>query len=150
LMLKSWDRNAASNSIPCALAIEWGYRMIAKFPPVTSPEQATNAVAQMNGAVANTSPEEKLNLLKETLSDLEARFGTWLVPWGDINRYQRAEKFDDNKPSLPVGIAAATWGSLPSFTTRKFPYTNKRYGMYGNSFVACSGEVTGGNFVIIL
>jgi acyl-homoserine lactone acylase PvdQ len=137
LMLKSWDRNAAANSIPCALAIEWGYRMITKFPPVTSPEQATNAVAQMNGAVANTSPEEKLKLLKETLSDLEARFGTWLVPWGDINRYQRAEKFDDNKPSLPVGIAAATWGSLPSFTTRKFPYTNKRYGMYGNSFVAC-------------
>jgi len=41
LMLKSWDRNAASNSIPCALAIEWGYRMITKFPPVTSPEQAT-------------------------------------------------------------------------------------------------------------
>jgi len=137
LMLKSWDRNAAANSVPCALAIEWGYRIITKSSPATSPEQTTNAVAQMNSAVANTSPEEKLKLLKETLADLQSRFGTWLVPWGDINRYQRAEKFDDNQPSLPVGIAAATWGSLPSFTTRKFPYTNNRYGMYGNSFVAC-------------
>jgi acyl-homoserine lactone acylase PvdQ len=137
LMLKSWDRNAAANSIPCAIAIEWGYRMISKSPPVTSPEQATNALAQMSAAVANTSPEQKLKLLRETLKDLEARFGTILVPWGDINRYQRADKFDDSNASLPVGIAAATFGSIPSFTTRRFPYTNRRYGTYGNSFVAC-------------
>jgi hypothetical protein len=71
------------------------------------------------------------------MDDLQKRFGTWLVPWGDINRYQRLAKFDDNEPSLPVGIAAATWGSLPSFGSRKYPYTNKRYGSYGNSFVAC-------------
>jgi acyl-homoserine lactone acylase PvdQ len=111
--------------------------MITKFPPVTSPEQSTNALAQMNGAVANTSPQQKLKMLGETLTDLESRFGTWLVAWGDINRYQRRDKFDDDEPSLPVGIAASTWGSLPSFAVRKFPYTNKRYGMYGNSFVAC-------------
>jgi len=137
LLLRSWDRNAAASSIPCALAIEWGLRIIPKASPITSPEQSTNAVQLFSSAITNTSSNEQLQLLKVTMDDLQKRFGTWLVPWGDINRYQRLAKFDDNEPSLPVGIAAATWGSLPSFGSRKYPYTNKRYGSYGNSFVAC-------------
>ena len=137
LMLRSWDRNAAASSIPCALAIEWGLRIIPKASPITSPEQSTDAVQLFSSAIANTSPSEQLQLLKVTMDDLQKRFGTWLVPWGDINRYQRLPKFDDHEPSLPVGNAAATWGSLPSFGSRKYPYTNKRYGSYGNSFVAC-------------
>jgi acyl-homoserine-lactone acylase len=35
-----------------------------------------------------------------------------------------------------VGLASATWGSLPSFNSRKFSNTNKRYGVSGNSFIA--------------
>jgi acyl-homoserine-lactone acylase len=75
--------------------------------------------------------------LKATISDLDKRFGTWLVPWGDLNRYQRSARFDDNQPSLAVGNAPSTWGCLPSFSSRKFPFTNKRYGIGGNSFIAC-------------
>jgi acyl-homoserine lactone acylase PvdQ len=80
-----------------------------------------------------------LNLLLETLKDLEKRFGSWKTPWGEVNRYQRLDdgKFDDNKPSLPVGLASAAFGSLPSFASRRFAGTNKRYGVSGNSFVAC-------------
>jgi acyl-homoserine lactone acylase PvdQ len=137
LMLKSWDRNAAASSIACALAIEWGLRIIPKASPVNSPEQSTNAVQQFSSAIANTNSMERLQLLRATMSDLEKRFGSWLVPWGEINRYQRLPRFDDNQSSLPVGIAAATWGSLPSFGSRKYTFTNKRYGSYGNSFVAC-------------
>ena len=137
LMLRSWDRNAAASSIACALAIEWGLRIIPKASPVNSPEQSSNAVQLFASAIANTNSMERLQLLRATMSDLEKRFGSWLVPWGEINRYQRLPRFNDNLPSLPVGIAAATWGSLPSFGSRKYTFTNKRYGSYGNSFVAC-------------
>jgi acyl-homoserine lactone acylase PvdQ len=34
-------------------------------------------------------------------------------------------------------LASATFGSLPSFASRRFTNTNKRYGISGNSFVAC-------------
>jgi len=38
---------------------------------------------------------------------------------------------------MPVGLAAATFGSLPSFASRRMSGLNKRYGVSGNSFVAC-------------
>ena len=44
--------------------------------------------------------------------------------------------FDDNLPSLAVNQASSKWGSLPSFESRRYPNTNKRYGYTGNSFVA--------------
>ncbi len=137
LMLRSWDRSASASSIACTLAIEWGGRILPKAPPVKSPEEASNAVLQYNAAISNTLPRERLQLLKATISDLDKRFGTWLVPWGDLNRYQRSARFDDNQPSLAVGNAPSTWGCLPSFSSRKFPFTNKRYGIGGNSFIAC-------------
>jgi len=80
-------------------------------------------------------------LLYETIKDLQKRFGSWKVQWGDVNRYQRVgndENFDDKKPSLPVGLASATWGSLPSYqSSRRVANSNKRYGFSGNSFIAC-------------
>ena len=66
------------------------------------------------------------------------------MPWGEVNRYQRltgntTEKYDDAKPSLPDGFTASTWGCLPSFVSRTFNGTNKRYGVSGNSFI-CAVE----------
>ena len=86
-----------------------------------------------------TTRSERLTILSESLKDLEKRFGSWKTPWGEVNRYQRPVdgKFDDAKPSLPVGLAAATFGSLPSFASRRLPDLNKRYGVSGNSFIAC-------------
>ena len=116
-LLKAWDKNSSASSVATTLAIEWASRIR-----------------------TNLSSTEKLNLLHDTMKDLKKRFGSWKIPWGDINRYQRVgsgENFDDSKPSLPVGLASATWGSLPSFQSRDFANSNKRYGFSGNSFVAC-------------
>jgi acyl-homoserine lactone acylase PvdQ len=79
-----------------------------------------------------------------TLRDLENRFGRWEVSWGNINRLQRISpdidnKFDDSKESIPVPFASSTWGALPSYSSRVFPGTQKRYGVHGNSFV-CAVE----------
>jgi acyl-homoserine-lactone acylase len=116
-LLRSWDRNSSVFSAATTLAIEWASK-----------------------ATGNISSKEKLNLLFETMKDLEKRFGSWKTVWGDVNRYQRlgsGEKFDDGRPGLPCGLAPYAFGSLPSFVSRRFPGTNKRYGYSGNSFIAC-------------
>lgn len=138
-LLKAWDKNSSDSSVASTIAIEFGYRFLQKAPPPTNPYKATNAVAQLFATLKTTPSKERLNLLSETLNDLEKRFGTWKTAWGDVNRYQRPEdgKFDDAKPSMPVGLAAATFGSLPSFASRLFPNMDKRYGVSGNSFIAC-------------
>jgi len=72
------------------------------------------------------------------------RYGKWQIPWGDINRFQRvsgsiSQQYDDAKPSVGVGYASALWGMLPSYNSRYYPGTNKRYGVSGNSFI-CAVE----------
>ena len=68
-------------------------------------------------------------------------FGTWRVPWGEMNRCQRingdiVQKFSDAAPSIPVEFTSARWGSLASFGARRYEGTNRYYGTNGNSFVA--------------
>lgn len=138
-MVRTWNRIPLENSIATAIAIEWGYRILQKASPPPNPYRNTDAIGQMNSALANTTAMDKLKLFSETLKDIEKRFGTWKTPWGEINRYQRTTdgKFDDARPSMPVGLAAASFGSLPSFATRRYPHTDRRYGVSGNSFIAC-------------
>lgn len=70
--------------------------------------------------------EERITIFKAVLKTLESDFGTWNIPWGDINRYQRIngdirQPFDDNIPSIPVGFASGRWGALAAYSVR---YTN--------------------------
>jgi acyl-homoserine-lactone acylase len=140
-ILKRWDKTSSASSIATTLAIEWATKLTAKAPPPKTDRQATNAIATFNWLLTNISSKEKLQMLQQTLNDLQERFGTWHMAWGDVNRFQRNEKstnsdFSDKEWSLPVGLASATWGSLPSFNGRRFTNTNKRYGVSGNSFIA--------------
>jgi acyl-homoserine lactone acylase PvdQ len=138
-LIKTWDKNSSASSIAATLAIEWAYRILQRAPPAAHPYQSTDANGQLLSALANTTDRQKLELMVETIQDITKRFGTWKTAWGEVNRYQREadDKFDDAKWSLPVGLAAATFGSLPSFATRRFQNTNRRYGISGNSFIAC-------------
>ncbi len=47
--------------------------------------------------------------------------------------------YNDDAPGLPVGFASGIWGMLPSYNSRYFPGSMKRYGVSGNSFV-CAVE----------
>jgi len=81
-----------------------------------------------------------LQPMLSTVTDLQNKYGNWQIQWGDINRFQRISDdiinhFDDNKSSLPIGFASSTWGMLPSYTSRSYPGTQKRYGVNGNSFI---------------
>jgi len=138
-LLTNWNRSSSDTSVASTIAIEFGYRFMQKIPPVNNPYNATHLVEQFRSTIQHTTAKEKLNLLSETLNDLANRFGTWRIAWGNVNRYQRPADgvFDDAKPSMAVGLAASSFGSIPSFSTRRYPNTNKRYGFNGNSFIAC-------------
>ncbi|HEU4902410.1 MAG TPA: penicillin acylase family protein [Flavisolibacter sp.] len=135
--LQTWDKHAAASSIATTLAVEWAFRLAARVPPAKTPEAATNAVGNFQYMANNLSAQEKLQALSQTINELEKFYGTWQVAWGDVNRYQRVagNQFSDSKESLPVGLGPGTWGSMPSFISRRYD-TKKRYGISGNSFIA--------------
>ena len=92
----------------------------------------------------DAAADDLLLPLLSSVNALDEKFGRWQVPWGRINRFQRISsdidnKFDDNKASIPVGFVSSTWGMLPSYTSKTFPGTIKRYGVNGNSFI-CAVE----------
>jgi len=90
---------------------------------------------------SRSAPEQLLQALAAASDQLQADFGTWKTPWGDINRFQRltgdiVQPFSDAGPSLPVGFTSSRWGSLAAFGARPYKGTKKLYGTSGNSFVA--------------
>jgi acyl-homoserine-lactone acylase len=120
-LLRDWDLRYTVESIATSLAIFWG--------------------TEMRGQGGGPSATQQLQALADASDKLEADFGSWRTPWGDINRFQRltgdiAQPFDDAGPSFPVEFASSRWGSLASFGARAYPQTKKWYGTSGNSFVA--------------
>ncbi len=141
-VLKNWDYRSSEQSIATTLAIEWGQRLqplILETKMIDDDE--ADIVDKTKVFAQNATADDLLPALVATIRDLQKRFGSWQLPWGEINRFQRIaadinNKFDDSKPSIPVGYASSAWGMLPSYTSRTYPGTNKRYGVNGNSFVA--------------
>jgi len=122
-ILRDWDLRWSVESIPTSLAIFFG--------------EETRRL----DATERELPQQLLQALSAASARLEADFGSWRTPWGDINRFQRltgdiVQPFDDAGPSTPVGFPSARWGSLASFGARAYPQTKKWYGTSGNSFVA--------------
>ena len=104
----------------------------------------TDQVAAIRNFAATATSKDLTEPLSAVVNELIHKFGTWKIPWGSINRFQRIsgdidQQFDDRQQSIPVGYAASTWGMLPSFASSYYPRTQKRYGLYGNSFI-CAVE----------
>ena len=139
-ILRAWDFRCGENSIATTLAIEWGQ----KISQAINRSAGKDQVDKTKNFSASAKANELLQPLLATIDDLQNKFGRWQIPWGEINRLQRISgdidnKFDDSKPSLPVGFASSQWGMLPSFVSRTFAGTKKRYGYNGNSFI-CAVE----------
>ncbi|MEP4003250.1 MAG: penicillin acylase family protein, partial [Ekhidna sp.] len=135
-ILNDWDYTTGENKIAMTLAHFYGTAMgqRAKHPTGLSDME------RMTYFGSHT--EEALKVFEEVIDELTIDFGTWKMPWGEINRYQRTsgdiiQQFDDTKPSIPIGFASGRWGALAAYGAR---YTTegakKLYGTRGNSFVA--------------
>ncbi len=115
-LLRGWDYRWAADSTATSLAIFWA-----------AGSRATDA--------------QRLASLDAAVDRLTEDFGSWQVPWGEINRFQRndgeiTQTFDDAKPSIPVPFTSGTWGSLATYPGSRRPGTRRYYATSGNTFVA--------------
>jgi acyl-homoserine lactone acylase PvdQ len=143
-ILSGWDRNTSENSVATTLAIEWAQRLLPSITKESEDDENADQVEKFKRFAAKALPSTVLQPLLEVMKDLTDKFGTWQVKWGEINRFQRIDNeineiHNDNRPSLPDGFAASTWGCLPSFVSHTYSGTKKRYGYNGNSFI-CTVE----------
>ncbi|WP_243751611.1 penicillin acylase family protein [Niastella caeni] len=143
-VLKKWDLKANVTSIATTLAIEWIQKLQPLINLVRVNGKEVDFVTRVHEYAATASAAELAGTLLSVVNELNGKYGTWKTSWGTINRYQRLtgklqETYDDSKPSLPVGMAASTWGCLPSYVSRYNNGSLKRYGYNGNSFV-CAVE----------
>jgi acyl-homoserine lactone acylase PvdQ len=143
-ILKSWDLKAGESSIATTLAIEWIQKLQRPINRVRINGKGVDYVTRVNEYARTAATAEITGALLSAANELTDKFGTWKIAWGAINRYQRLtgalqETYDDNKPSLPVGMAASTYGCLPSYVSTYMNGTQKRYGYNGNSFI-CAVE----------
>ncbi len=135
-LLRAWDDRWGADSVTTSLAVGWGEALWFTVKSEPDPE-AGSAYDLMERA----PPAQQLAALAKASDRLAADYGTWRVPWGELNRFQRiddaiAQTFHDDAPSTPVPFTSGRWGSLASFGAKRYPGTKRYYGSSGNSFVA--------------
>ncbi|MEP6897497.1 MAG: penicillin acylase family protein, partial [Rhodanobacter sp.] len=110
-LLRGWDYCWGIASMPTTLAVFWGDTLWDKVNLADTSEALTvyDYMAEKAGAKA------RLGALAEASDRLQKDFGSWGVPWGEVNRYQRingdlVQPFDDSKSSIPVPFVSSRWG----------------------------------------
>lgn len=135
--LRNWDFKTSKESVAMTLAHYYGtmYGRNGKRPSKMSDMEAMTYFG-------SASPmAERLSVFRAVIKKLESDFGTWNIPWGEVNRYQRLngdikQAFNDDEPSVAVGFASGRWGALAAYGVSYTNNTKKIYGTRGNSFVA--------------
>ncbi len=135
--MRAWDFKTSAESVAMSLAHFYGTTILSEGE---APE-GTRGIAAYEYFASGNPSAERLALFSKTIDKLTEDFGTWNTPWGEINRFQRLNgdiksQFDDDKPSIPVGLASGRWGALAAYGARGVQTTKKLYGTRGNSFGA--------------
>jgi acyl-homoserine lactone acylase PvdQ len=147
--LEKWNHDANTNSIAQSIAIMWMSEMNNpnnhfQFSFVPSTEEEGTMMIKRFESINEKEINLKLFCLKNALNNLKATYGSWEIPWGQINRYQRVNpgtNFNDSEASIAVAQTSSKYGQLPAFESKIMfsennSRTTKRYGYSGNSFVA--------------
>jgi acyl-homoserine-lactone acylase len=135
--LRAWDMRVSKESVGMSLAHYYISLYLQKGPRT----EGLNMMERVHYFGTETPDMQRIKIFEEVVDRLESDFGSWNTPWGEINRLQRLDgaialRFDDEAPSIPVGMASGNWGALASFGARGTTGTKRIYGTYGNSFVA--------------
>ena len=136
-VLRQWDFKTSKESVAMTLAHFYGTHYGKKGKRT----EGMSDMQRMDYFGTSSPFGERLRIFEDVIDKLIVDFGTWDIPWGEVNRYQRLnsdirQPFDDSKPSIPVGFASGRWGALAAYGARYTNNTKKLYGSRGNSFVA--------------
>jgi len=136
-VLRNWDMKTSKASVGMTLAHFYGMNLLRN---VNVPE-SLKGIERFNYYGTGLSSEKRVEIFAMVLEQLNNNFGTWKMPWGEVNRFQRLSgdidlQFDDDQPSTPVGLTTGRWGALAAYGMRTEQKTRKIYGTRGNSFVA--------------
>lgn len=139
-VLRDWDFAVSVDSVAMTLAHFYGMNYRENGTPPADMADAS-FMELMDYYGTGSPPAERMRIFADTLRMLNEDFGSWNTPWGEVNRYQRLSgdielEYDDNQPSLPIGMASGNWGALASYGARRGENTKRIYGRSGNSFIA--------------
>jgi acyl-homoserine-lactone acylase len=142
--LKKWNVEVDENSIATTVAVEWAQLLSENIKKVYVNENERDIITTTKKFAQIAVVNDLALPLAKAIRNLENKYGSWKITWGTINRYQRIsgdinQIYKDDALSYPVPFASAIWGMLPSYDSRYFAGTKKRYGVAGNSFV-CAVE----------
>jgi len=123
--LRTWNRVSTIESVAATLFMLSFRRM-----SDSSPQSESNANLRM-----------RIQYLEDVIDGLEEDFGTWKVPWGDINRLQRpdsqdGENYSDERKSLPCPGAPGEVGIAFSFDAPPRKSLKRNYGLGGHGFIS--------------
>ncbi|MEL6485411.1 MAG: penicillin acylase family protein, partial [Bacteroidota bacterium] len=87
-LLKDWDYKTSESSVAMTLAHYFGTKcwlwgVTGKIKRRPSLMEVFSSFEQY------ASDKEIVNLFSDVVLELEQKFGTWQMPWGEVNRYQR-------------------------------------------------------------
>jgi penicillin amidase len=79
--------------------------------------------------------------LDSALARLTRDWGTWQVPWGQVNRLQRVDEridqqFADDRLSVPVPAVPGQDGAVFTFYAQAVPGQKRRYGVAGGTYIS--------------
>lgn len=136
-VLKSWDMTTSTTSVGMTLAHFYGTNLY-KLHAIPAEIVGMDRFHHFGTGLPE---QDRLKTFRKALDEIEQKFGSWNTAWGEVNRFQRIDgtigaSFDDDKPSVPVGLTTGRWGALAAYGMRTQQKTKKIYGTRGNSFVA--------------
>lgn len=136
-LLRAWDYRASVDSSAMTIAHFYGLQVLTS----ERGPAASSRMERLKKFGSEASADDQLHLLTAALQGMKRDYGSSEIAWGEVNRLQRLDgainsRFDDAKPSLPIGLASGRWGALASFGAGQGEGTKKLYGRGGNSFVA--------------
>jgi acyl-homoserine lactone acylase PvdQ len=136
-LLRQWNLETGADSVAMSLAHFYGMNDLERD---VTPE-GLSEMERIDDLGTETKAADRLEVFAATIAMLSDDFGDWRIPWGEINRFQRLSgdidlRYDDDEPSLAVGMANSRWGALADFGAKRHEGTKRLYGNNGNSFVA--------------
>ena len=122
-VLSRWDHRSETSSIAMTLFDRWQEAL----------DERRDAGSGMRDA--------RKPALDTAIARLTRDWGTWQVPWGEVNRLQRIDEslnqqFADDRPSIPVRGTGGQNGAVFTYYAQPGRGQKRRYGVAGGTYVS--------------